>query len=202
MIGKLKGFIEHVAENHIILDVNGVGYLVFISSKTIQSIQSVSHKVVSLFIDTQVKEDEITLYGFIAEDEKNCFAKLISVKGVGPKLALIMLSYFSPVQIFSFIVDKNKDALGQISGIGKKIAERIITELKDCKIADTIIRNSKIYQQENEKTINKLDDTASALFNLGYNKMEAYRIGEKILDDNPNISVHDLIRLSLQRLSK
>src|SRR5688572_4636847 len=128
MIGKLTGRVDDVAEDHAILDVGGVGYLIFASAKTLG--QLVSGQAASLRIETHVREDHFHLYGFTSEAERAWFKTLNTVQGVGVKMALAILSVFTPDQLLTAIGAQDKKAFTTVSGVGPKLAERIVTELK------------------------------------------------------------------------
>lgn len=201
MIGKLRGVIDQINNDQILLDVNNVGYLISVSSRTIQDLPK-DGSIASLLINMQVKEDSMTLYGFLHDSEKEWFLKLISVKGVGPRLALAILSSLTSDQISATIYSKDISSLNRISGIGKKIAERIITELKDVNIQNLPFHTSNNTKENNENKIpNILEDAVSALANLGYNRSDSYNIATKILRNKDNATLSDLIKLSLKELS-
>ena len=187
MIGFLSGKIISPKPTKVLLDVNGVGYLVNISINTFENISD--KKSVSLHIHTSVKEDSITLFGFYSETEKEMFELLISVNGIGPKLAL---SIFSGIQ-----VDELKDAIetGNISriiaipGIGRKTAERVVLELKN--------KVDKIKESEGQTISYGIKNEAiSALTTLGYN----YKMAENVVRDiltAKDISLEELIKKAL-----
>ncbi len=129
MIGKLTGKIEILGSDTLIIDVSGVGYLVSVSTNTISKLEN--GLVASLFIETHVREDSFQLFGFLNMEEKDCFLKLNSVSGVGVRVALTILSALSPYDVSHAIASKDKEAFRSISGIGPKLAERILLELKD-----------------------------------------------------------------------
>jgi len=200
MLGKLRGKVEEISNDQIILDVNGVGYLVQASLRTIQALSKNDNEV-TLYVNMQVREDNISLYGFLDEHEKEWFLKLISVKGVGPRLALAILSSLTPAQISSAIFIKDVSAFNKISGVGKKIAERLVTELKDKSSQQT--SSLKLGASEPGQTSSDIsEDALSALSNLGYNRLDAYNIIQKIIATNSNISLSELIKLSLKELSR
>jgi Holliday junction DNA helicase RuvA len=130
MIGKLRGVIDEVEQSHLILDVNGVGYIVFASAKTLLAMPP-SGGQASLFTETHVREDHIHLYGFANREERAWFKLLTTVQGVGAKMALAILSMFSGYELARMIGAQDKQALTAASGVGPKLAERMITELKN-----------------------------------------------------------------------
>ena len=128
MIGKLIGIVDTIMLDYIILDVNGVGYKVFCSGKVIDKLQ-VKDKV-SLFIETIVREDSITLFGFFRQEEQDCFNMLCKVSGVGSKVAIKIMNTATVEEIINAISNDNKDIFCRASGVGPKVAVRIINELK------------------------------------------------------------------------
>ncbi|MCA0406817.1 MAG: Holliday junction branch migration protein RuvA, partial [Proteobacteria bacterium] len=130
MIGKLKGIIDSYGDDTVILDVQGVGYLVHCSSRTLQALPQPG-EAATLFIETVVREDMIRLFGFAGAAEQDWFNILLSVQGVGQKVALAILSTLRPAELANAIAMKDKAAIARTSGVGPKLAERICVELKD-----------------------------------------------------------------------
>src|SRR6201994_2982247 len=130
MIGRLKGIVDSYGEDSIILDVNGVGYLVHCSARTLQSLPSPGEAAV-LAIETHVREDQIRLFGFKTDVEREWFRLLQTVQGVGAKVALAVLSTLPPSELANAIALRDKAAVVRTPGVGPKVAERIVTELKD-----------------------------------------------------------------------
>lgn len=190
MIGKLKGIIDEISEDSFIIDVGGVGYHVFASKNTISKLSEGDSS--TIFIETYVREELINLFGFISKEEKETFKKLNSVSGVGTRMALAILSSFSPSEVVQSLREGDKESFKSISGIGSKLAERIILELKD-KIFTTSIN----IQSENSQN-SMVSDAVSALINLGINRNDAYINIKNILKTNPKISLDELIRISLK----
>ncbi len=204
MIGKLSGIIDSFDTNHLILDVSGVGYVVFASSSTLSSIGQVGDAA-SLLITTNVREDAITLYGFANALEKQWFTLLTSVQGVGAKAGLAILAVCPADQLGFAIAAQDKAALTRAAGVGPKLATRILTELKDKagKIEITggnaqISTNSTQPAQVNDSID---QDAVSALTNLGYASSDAYRAVLAAKSDNDNSDLQDIIRLALKELS-
>ena len=129
MIAKLKGLVDTIGEDSCIIDVNGVGYLVFASAKTLGRL--VLKGSVSLLIETVVREDSITLFGFADPLEKEWFNTLTKVQGVGAKVALSILSVLLPSQLAQAVAAQDKNSFARANGVGPKLAARIVTELKD-----------------------------------------------------------------------
>ncbi len=205
MIGKLSGIIDSFDTDHLILDVSGVGYVVFASSHTLSSIGQVGDAA-CLLITTIVREDAITLYGFADALEKQWFTLLTSVQGVGAKAALAILAACPADQLGFAIAAQDKAALTQASGVGPKLATRILTELKDKagKIEITAGAHGVTSVQSGSNaasTTGQIEqDALSALTNLGYASSEAYRAILHVKPD-ANDNLQNLIRLALKELS-
>lgn len=196
MIGKLNGLVDSIYKDQAIINVSGVGYIVSCSLKTIAKMK-IGNKI-HLFIDTQMKESQITLYGFYDINEKDCFLKLITIKGLGPKLALTILSALTADQVSMSIIAKDKDIFKSISGVGSKIVNRLFTELKatDFSFEQPLNDISVVNQNFTLK-----EDAVSALSNLGVNRSDAYSIVSKILLSNKEIDLNTLIKESLSKLN-
>lgn len=196
MIGRIKGTVVHLSLDHAIIDVAGVGYIVHCSHKNLAKMEINSPVV--LFIETYVREDQITLYGFRTHQEKAYFLKLTTVQGIGPKLALLMLGSLTVDQIYIGIANKDQKIFTNISGIGPKIVSRIFTELKLGDFCDA--QNEEFITSLGEGSIKS--DAISALANLGINKTEAYTIVSKIMAKQQDVDLNNLIRLSLSEVSR
>ncbi len=199
MIYKLKGIIDTITENFIILDVNGVGYGIYISQKTISQLQQ--NTPLTLYIETILREDSITLYGFSTPYEKEIFNLLTSVQGIGPKASISILSALTPTEISTAILSNDSKIFTTANGIGKKTAERIITELKD-KITKTNINIELTNLTKTIKPSSIAEDAISALSNMGYTRSQSFEIIMKILNEIPDININDLIKLSLKEINK
>lgn len=206
MIGKLKGLIDTVGEDFAIIDVNGVGYHVFASAQTLRSLPQ-EGGAASFVIETHVREDHIHLFGFATEHEREWFKLLLSVQGIGPRLGLAILSAISPQEIEIAVAAQDKKAFSGISGIGNKIAERIITELKSkigkiITTADVKSFADTYHKTKNgTKSDNKAQDAISALTNLGYNRTDAFMLVSRMLKDKSDATVEEIIRESLKELA-
>jgi len=192
MIGFLTGKIISFKPTQIILDVNGVGYLVNISITTFEKISE--NETVSLFIHTNVKEDSITLFGFFTQSEKEMFELLISISGIGPKVSLGILSGISIDDLKDAIANGNVSRLIAIPGIGRKTAERVVLELRNK--VDAIKADGSI------KIISAKDEAISALATLGYQRQLAEKVVRDLLSENANYSLEELIRKALAGLNK
>lgn len=208
MIGKLRGRIDGTDEDNIILDVGGVGYLVFCSSRTIAALPGIG-EAAQLIIETHVREDHIHLYGFPDTIERDWFRLLATVQRVGNKMALTILGAYTPEQLAHAILAKDTAAFSRISGVGAKLAERIVTELKDkvTKLPTSAFQpvSSEPAGKGKKKTeapaVTATEDAISALVNLGYTRSEAYGAAVKANQNaGGNAKLDDLIRLSLKEL--
>ncbi|HOO81460.1 MAG TPA: Holliday junction branch migration protein RuvA [Alphaproteobacteria bacterium] len=201
MIGKLSGIIDSFSSGHLILDVGGVGYLVHASARTLEKIGQKGDPA-SLLIETAVREDAITLYGFVDSAEQSWFKLLTSVQGVGAKAGLAILSALTPEKISLAIAAQDKAMLTQADGVGPKLATRILTELKDKAVnLDLSPKSVEGFVDNSEKTPEGVDnDAVSALINLGYARADAYSAVIRA-KDKANDNLQDLIRLALKELS-
>jgi Holliday junction DNA helicase RuvA len=205
MIGKLKGVIDSYGEDHVILDVGGVGYLVQASSRTLQALPRPGEAAV-LFIETYVREDQIRLFGFASESEREWFRILGTVQGVGVKVALGVLSVLPPNQLAAAIALKDITALSRAPGVGKKLAERIAIELKDkapgfSAVDPTVI---KLQTEAGErKAAGPSADAVSALVNLGYAQVQAAAaVAAALRSAGEGADASTLIRVGLRELSQ
>lgn len=175
MIGKLKGVIDSYGEDFVILDVHGVGYVVFCSVRTLQSLPQPGEAAV-LSIETQVREDAIRLFGFATDAERDWFRLLQSVQGVGAKVALAILSILKPGELATAIATQDKAMVGRASGVGPKLAARIVAELKDKAPAFGSVDPALVKLTDDvaeKKAPSAVRDAISALTNLGYGQPQA-----------------------------
>ncbi|MCB9965082.1 MAG: Holliday junction branch migration protein RuvA [Rhodospirillales bacterium] len=205
MIGKLSGIIDSFHDGHLLLDVGGVGYLIFASSRTLAQIGQTGDPA-SLLIDTHVREDHIHLYGFQTAEEQRWFRLLTSVQGVGVKAGLAILSVCSPQELSLAIAAQDKASLTRADGVGPKLASRILLELKNKVGApDLTPRAMQIGSQTQNDPKNDPDvtqDAIQALIGLGYGRGEAYNaVQQARLKANDNSNLQDLIKFSLKELA-
>jgi holliday junction DNA helicase RuvA len=175
MIGKLKGIIDSYGEDSIILDVNGVGYLVHCSARTLQALPA-SGEAATLSIETYVREDQIKLFGFASDSEREWFRLLQTVQGVGAKVALAVLGTLKPSELASAIAMRDKAMVARTPGVGPKVAERIVTELKDRAPALADIDPAVVHlagSLDEKRAPKPVADAVSALINLGYGQPQA-----------------------------
>ena len=204
MIAKLSGILDSVAEDCLILDVSGVGYQVFASARTL-SRAGQAGDTLSLLIETHVREDAITLYGFGDATEQQWFRLLYSVQGVGPKAALAILSACPPDQLGFAIASGDAAALRRADGVGPKLATRIVTELKDKAGKIDLAPKAKGAKltpgaPAPEPAVDQ--DAVSALVNLGYGRSDAYTaVLQARQKANDNGNLQEIIRLALKELA-
>lgn len=204
MIGKLRGRIDAVLEDSLILDVNGVGYEVFGSSKLLGQYRG-GEEAVELWIDTLVREDLIRLNGFASQQERQWFRLLQSVQGVGAKVALAILGTLSTGDLASAIALQDKAMVARAPGVGPKVAQRIVAELKDK--APTLSGDATgtigLQQELGEGVAaSAVVDAVSALTNLGYSAQQASgAVAQAVKDAGDDAPAATLIRLGLKALS-
>ncbi len=217
MIAKLRGIIDTIGEDFCIVDVNGVGYLVFASAKTLGRLAR--GQEAALRIETVVREDSISLFGFYDAWEKEWFSTLTKVQGVGAKVCLSILSALSPNQLSQAIAAQDKTSFTRANGVGPKLAARIVTELKDKIVTIPLSAETNDFAKgmdmdANEETAayedqlearaadpNLMEDAISALVNLGYQRLEAYRAVNKAMADGQAQDVSSVIRLALKEFA-
>jgi Holliday junction DNA helicase RuvA len=175
MIGKLKGVIDSHGEDFIVVDVHGVGYLVHCSARTLQALPAAG-EAVTLAIETHVREDQIRLFGFLSDVDREWFRLLQTVQGVGTKVALSILSTHKPADLASAIALRDKATITRAPGVGPKVAERIVTELKDkapaySALDPAVVRLSGALDES--RAPRPVADAVSALVNLGYGQPQA-----------------------------
>jgi Holliday junction DNA helicase RuvA len=201
MIASLTGRLAFKAPTYLVLDVHGVGYEVFIPLSTYYGLPNLSDSI-SLSVHTHVREDAIQLFGFLTSQEKDAFVLLTSVSGVGPKLALSVLSALPVSDLVSAIRSEDVEKLTTISGIGNKSASRLVLELKDKveKLHPGLAPASESPRQGQDATF---DDALSALVNLGYRSQDAKEALKQVKKSNAeSIVLKDMIRESLKELAR
>ncbi|WP_175868538.1 Holliday junction branch migration protein RuvA [Bartonella gabonensis] len=201
MIGKLKGTLEHIFEDYIVLDVHGVGYVVFISNRLRSSLPSVG-EALSLFIETHVREEAIRLFGFATRAEQEWFCMLQNVPGVGAKVALAILGTLSPDELAQAIALHDVAMISRAPGVGKKVSERIVGELKSKTLPfEQAVKTISVPQ--NEMTNQLAQDALSALMKLGFEREQAAKALALAMNtlEGETVSSALLIRHSLKLLS-
>src|SRR5919198_3869517 len=205
MIGKLKGIIDSYGDDFIVLDVNGVGYLVQCSARTLQELPGVAQPA-TLSIETHVREDQIRLFGFMTDVEREWFRLLQTVQGVGAKVALSVLGTLKPTELASAIAMRDKAMVARTPGVGPKVAERIVTELRDkapayADVDPAVIRLSGALDEKRAPA--PVADAVSALVNLGYGQPQAAAaIAAAARDAGEGADTTQLIRLGLKELAR
>jgi len=195
MITFLKGFVEELEENKVHLDVNGVGYGVETSTQTLAQLKQGIE--VKLLVYHHITDSDERLFGFYAKDEKQLFEKLITVKGVGPKLGITIVSGLPADHLIQAITTKDAAALSRVPGIGKKTAERIILELKD-KLGEVSGKSSVPGAAQGSV----VDEVISALESLGFKKRQAEEAATKALREDDIKTVPAAIKKALSYLNK
>ena len=200
MFAYIKGCLEEKSTNYVVIDVNGIGYKIFMSNISINEIGEIGDKV-KVHTHYYVREDNISLYGFLTHEELKMFELLLSVSGIGAKSAIAMLSNITPAGFACAIISNNVALLKKIPGIGPKTAQRIILELQDKLKSEQEL--TKAEEQEEIKVINNsenVEEAMQALQILGYNKKEIEKAFEKIA--NTDVSVEELIKKGLSILAR
>jgi len=223
MIASLTGNLASIGKSEIILEVNGVGYLLNVSSKLVSSLGEIGSKL-SVFTDLQIKDDKILMYGFATSNEQSFFRLLQSVQGIGPKAALSILSALTINELILAITSGDKAMISRAEGVGPKVAARVTAELSE-KVSNMHLNhgNNDISKNSQEKNSNVLksnflneedqffdvvEDTISALINLGYTRSEVFSVVMAIKKDfnlkkiNLDFTVNAIIPLALKELSK
>lgn len=202
MIGKLKGTVDEVADEHVVVDVHGVGYLAHCSSRTLGALNAGEAAV--LFIETYVREDQLKLFGFTSQLEREWFRLLQSVQGVGAKVALAILSTLTPTDLANAIALQDKAMVARAPGIGPKVAQRIVTELKNkAPVFAGDAANMGLKQEIGEGVASgAVSDAVSALSNLGYSREQAANaVAAALKTAGENADDATLIRLGLKELA-
>lgn len=200
MIARLSGIVEVLGEDRVVVDVAGVGYLVFCSSRTIGRLPG-DRTPVQLQVETHVREDHIHLYGFIDPDEHEWFRLLTTVQGVGARVALAILSAMGPDDLMRAVASGDKAAVARANGVGPKLAGRIVAELKDR--TSGIVLGYSVTPGAGDGPPAVDADAVSALVNLGYGRSEAFaavaRAGNRL---GGGAALADLIRAGLEELAQ
>ncbi len=206
MIAKLSGRLDECGENSCIIDVSGVGYLVFCSGRTLSNLGDTSGGIggaVSLLIETHVREDHIHLYGFAEAAERDWFTLLLSVQGVGAKVALGILSTLAPGELSQAVLAQDKAMITRAPGVGPKVGNRIVTELKD-KVGNLALGPGAVANDAAANSVAQgpAADAVSALVNLGYRPAEAHRAVQTAASSlGEAAELQALIRDSLRQLA-
>ena len=222
MIASLTGILTLIGKSEIVLEVNGVGYLLHVSSKLITSLDEIGSEL-TLFTDLQIRDDKIVIYGFASSKDQNIFKLLQTVQGVGPRAALSILSTLNVDELILAISSGDKVMISRADGVGPKVAGRITTELveKVSSLNNSLFNNSisknipvtlqeKLNNNKNNDSIDflvEVEDIISALVNLGYSRSEVFSVVMKIKKDfslnnkNKNFTVSQIVPIALKELS-
>lgn len=202
MFAYIKGSLEMKSSNYIVVDINGLGYKIFMSQNNIESIGEIND-IVKVFTYVKVREDNISIYGFKTQEELRMFELLIGVSGVGAKSALVMLSCIEPSEFAIAVISNNIKLLTQVPGIGTKSAQRIILELKDklkaeqSELDEEKLENAKL---KSSKTNENVQEAISGLMVLGYSRKDIEKAFTHLIVDE--LSVEELIKKGLILLTK
>jgi holliday junction DNA helicase RuvA len=205
MIGKLKGVIDSYGEAFVIVDVGGVGYEVHCSTRTLQALPAPGEPV-TLSIETHVREDQIRLFGFAGDVEREWFRLLQTVQGVGAKVALAVLGTLKPADLANAVATRDKAMIARSPGVGPKVAERIVNELKDkapayADIDPAVVRLAG--DIDDRRAPQPVTDAISALVNLGYGQPQAAAaVAVAARSAGEGADAKNLIRLGLKELSR
>lgn len=197
MYAYIKGTLEIKGINYVVIENNGIGFKIFMSSKSIGCIGNVGD-IVKVHTHYHVREDDISLYGFVSEEELRMFEILINVSGVGVKSALTMLSDITPASFAMAVIQDDVTRLTKVPGVGKKTAQRLILELKDKLKKEDISGDAAA--EEDIKEIKIDNDAVTALQVLGYSKKEVEEVLQKV--DTKNLSTEETIKMALKYLGK
>lgn len=200
MIARLTGLVDSAGEDWVVIDVAGVGYLVYCSSRTLRAAASIGARV-SLSIETHVREDHIHLYGFADAAERDWFRLLTTVQGVGARVALALLSALDPDELANAILAEDKAMLTRAQGVGARLASRILTELRDRATELAVVRRVD-FAAAQPAGAGAASDAVSALVNLGYRRGDAYgAVAQAAQQLGGAATVESLVRAGLKELS-
>ena len=203
MIAQLRGSIVQTDDKRTILDVHGVGYAVHVSGRTQSQLGTMGGEV-TLLTEMQVREDSMTLFGFLDVTERDAFRLLITVQGVGAKAAMAILSVLAPVDLTNAIISRDKAMVARADGVGPKIAQRVVNELGE-KIGKIIpVSGALSIDNANGEpsgvATGLVGDAVSALANLGYGQAEAHSVVTRIQTKSPSDNLSDLISAALREI--
>ena len=199
MFAYIKGSLEMKSNGYIVIDINGLGYKIFMSQNNIDTIGEL-HNIIKVFTYVKVREDDISIYGFKTQEELKMFELLISVSGVGAKSALVMLSCIEPSDFAIAVISNDIKVLTKVPGIGNKSAQRIILELKDKLKEEQLEEKLKDSSKKTKDNSENINEAISGLMVLGYSKKDIEKAFEPL--DIDNLSIEDLIKKGLILLSQ
>lgn len=202
MIAWLKGVLRAVDEDFVVVDVGGVGYHVFCSGRTLRAMPRIGEPA-TLEIETHVREDHIHLFGFLDAGEREWFRRLQTVQGIGARVALGMLSVLSPAELFNAVAAQDHAPLTQASGVGPKLARRVVAELKDKVPTLAAVAGEEPIALQVGGGGTEAGDAVSALVNLGYGRSEAFSAVTTVTATlGEGVSVESLIKAGLKELGQ
>jgi len=205
MIGKLRGVVDSYGEDTVVIDVHGVGYFVHCSARTLQSLPSPG-EAATISIETWVREDQIRLYGFASDLEREWFRILTGVQGVGAKVGLAILGTLKATDLANAIALGDKAQIARTPGVGPKLAQRLVTELKDKAPAFASVDPSVVKLQGDlaeRRASQPVSEAVSALVNLGYGEIQASAaIAAAVRSAGDKATTESLIRLGLKELAR
>lgn len=199
MFAYIKGSLEMKSNGYIVIDINGLGYKIFMSQNNIDSLGEI-HNIIKVFTYVKVREDDISIYGFKTQEQLKMFELLISVSGVGAKSALIMLSCIEPSDFAIAVISNDIKVLTKVPGIGNKSAQRIILELKDKLKEEQLDGKQETTSKKTKDNSENINEAISGLMVLGYSKKDIEKAFEHL--DIDNLSIEDLIKKGLILLSQ
>ena len=198
MYAYIKGTLEEKSTDSIVVETAGIGYKIYVSEHTMAKLGEIVEKV-KIYTHYHVREDNISLYGFMSNEELKMFELLLQVSGIGAKTAIAMLSNITPSKFALAIISNDLKTLTKIPGIGNKSAQRMVLELKDKLKTQTAIEDDEEETTPNDNS-ESINEAEQALQILGYNKSEISKVFDKF--DTHNLSTEDLIKEALKRLAR
>ena len=198
MYAYIKGTLEEKSIDSIVVETTGIGYKIYVSEHTMAKLGEIGEKV-KIYTHYHVREDNISLYGFMSNEELKMFELLLQVSGIGAKTAIAMLSNITPSKFALAIISNDLKTLTKIPGIGNKSAQRMVLELKDKLKTQTAIEDDEEETTPNDNS-ESINEAEQALQILGYNKSEISKVFDKF--DTHNLSTEDLIKEALKRLAR
>ncbi len=195
MISYIKGTVKYLSNEEVIIERDGIGFGILTSQNVINKLRIDDN--VTLFTYMHVREDDISLFGFLSQDEKNIFKQLISISGIGPKGALAILSTLSIDELRIAVLSEDYKAIAKANGIGTKTAQRVVIDLKDKLKLEDILPDAEGSVQEEGIGNDNMAEAALALTSLGYSNLEALRALKKV-KNNENMSVEELLKAALK----
>ncbi len=200
MLGKLQGIVDEIGKDHILLNVMGIFFEIFIPVSMTKTLQIGEN--IKVQISMQIRESDISLYGFSSAEDKILFLELIAVKGVGPKMAVNLIGSLSYNEIIEALIQKDPTNLKKAPGVGGKLADRIVAEMQGKPLARLSPVGDFLAGSTEVIAGNQLArDAVSALVGLGFNRNQAFAICNNIVKDNSDITISEIIKIALKELA-